>query len=1066
MQAGITMRFTGWLSATAFCFLALWCSTSIHAQEHPSPTSAEQYRTAVALQNRQMYDLAAKEWSAFLDANATDPLAANARYYLGVCCFQQSQFDKAEQNFAEVIKTYPNSELIADSMLNLGLAQFNLGQAGDKSAMRRAIKTLSTMREQRAASSEAKQATPYLAEAYYAVGELDEAISAFQQAAEQTTDEEQRAKILLGYGIALQDRDQPKRARQVFDTLLAIHPSAQISDEARMHRADTLWASGQRAEAEAEFVRLAQNPHCPFADYIRMRLASAQYGRKQFAQSARSYADVVARFPESEYVAEATVAAGKCHYLDASYDQARIWLERALRHGGATSLEATHWMARTDLARGDAAAALALIDAVLPKSTADPVQVELQIDRADALYELPGQRAAASQAYAAIADRFPQHEHAPYSRYMAALAAVEAEQFDLALRHVAEFLRQYHEDPLVPDVLAVAAESHLQNGEHAKAGKIYAQLLQDYSHSEDAERWRVRAALCANLADDHHRVITLLGGKTRQIKEAGLRGEACFLLGAAYLHMQDTRSAIRELKQSMAEAPSGAQTDRAMLLLAKGLRGSGELDQAQGVLTELAQRFPHSKILDRALLEQAELAANRGDHEQAETLYQQVIASYPDSPASLDAMYGWGWSLLHAEKFEIARQVFDKLLKQETRQDRQVDCYYARAVTMQQLGKTDLALQDLDRYLQTAPSELKRESLADANYLRGICLVQQSEVDKAIESFQTALRIDTAYPDADKVLYELAWAQQAAHQPQNAIRTFRQLARRYPHSGLAAEAAYRAAEADFAAQDYRRAARGFADASRRVSEVDAELNEQCRHKLGWSLFHLGEFDDALAVFRNQLQKMPSRPLAPDAQLMVGECLYQKKEFAAAGEAFQLGLGQTSTNDGLVTLALLHAGQAAGQQKQWQASIQRLDQLLQRFPESSHAPAAEYEKAWALQNLGNSDRAEPIFARLADAHQSLLGAKSRFMQGEIQFSQGNFEAAISTFFKVAYGFGHPDAPQELHEWQANALFEAARCCEATKRRDAARKLYRELVDSYPASDKTEDARRKLATINKP
>ena len=83
---------------------------------------------------------------------------------------------------------------------------------------------------------------------------------------------------------------------------------------------------------------------------------------------------------------------------------------------------------------------------------------------------------------------------------------------------------------------------------------------------------------------------------------------------------------------------------------------------------------------------------------------------------------------------------------------------------------------------------------------------------------------------------------------------------------------------------------------------------------------------------------------------------------------------------------------------------------------------------------------------------MIGAKARFMQGEIQFLRQDYDAAIRTFFKVAYGYGHPKSPQEFHEWQANAMFEAARCCESTKRLEAAQQLYNELIETHPDCDK--------------
>ena len=564
--------------------------------------------------------------------------------------------------------------------------------------------------------------------------------------------------------------------------------------------------------------------------------------------------------------------------------------------------------------------------------------------------------------YGDIAERFPEHEQAPHARYMAAYAAVDAEEFDQALQHVDEFIERYQEHELVPDMLALAAESKLQKGDHAEAGLVYKQLVRNHAGAADTDLWRVRAALCANLDDKHGDVIAVLRGRTRQIEDSSLKGEAYFLLGAAYFHKHDKHKAISQLQQSIAVAPRGAQTDRAMLLLAKALRETSQTDSAQRVLEDLIQQFPNSKVLDRALLQRAELLAGRGDHRQAAAAYEQLIESFADSRVTIDAIYGWGWSLIHAEKFDAAKQVFDKLLAVDAKHGRTADCHYARAVALQQLGQADAALRDVDRYLQSPRPRLEDSALADAHYLRGLCLATKKEFGAAISSFETALRADDEYADADKLLYEMAWAQQAAQRPEDAAETFQELARRFPRSDLAAEAVYRGAEADFAAGNYKAAARAFADAAERSNQGDVELQAQCLHRLGWSLYHLGRTEAALEAFQRQLQKFPSQSLAVDGQLMLGECRFKQQDFAGAWSAYQEGLDQTSTNEQLVAIALLHAGQAAAQAKQWQASIDRLDQLLQRFPDSTHGPTAQYEKAWALQNLGDIEQAEKLFAK--------------------------------------------------------------------------------------------------------
>jgi TolA-binding protein len=116
---------------------------------------------------------------------------------------------------------------------------------------------------------------------------------------------------------------------------------------------------------------------------------------------------------------------------------------------------------------------------------------------------------------------------------------------------------------------------------------------------------------------------------------------------------------------------------------------------------------------------------------------------------------------------------------------------------------------------------------------------------------------------------------------------------------------------------------------------------------------------------------------------------------------------------------------------------------------------ERGSAWYHQQQWDSAWRE--FEAVAEGRTDVLGARARFMLGEIQFARREYDDAVRTFFKVAYGYGDADAPPAFHSWQAEALFEAARCLEQTERFDSARRLYEELLQQFPDSPKATHAR---------
>src|SRR5690606_24487988 len=90
--------------------------------------------------------------------------------------------------------------------------------------------------------------------------------------------------------------------------------------------------------------------------------------------------------------------------------------------------------------------------------------------------------------------------------------------------------------------------------------------------------------------------------------------------------------------------------------------------------------------------------------------------------------------------------------------------------------------------------------------------------------------------------------------------------------------------------------------------------------------------------------------------------------------------------------------------------------------------ALYERGWAKQNLKKLDEAIADYEQAATKSRGEVGARARFMIGEIQFEQRQHDEAIKSFIRVMYGYGGENAPEEVKKWQGTAGYEAGRCAE--------------------------------------
>jgi cellulose synthase operon protein C len=991
------------------------------AQKSP-PAAVRQFRDCAAFQDRGVYDLAADEWERFLEQFPQDPLAAKAHHYLGMCRLLLKQYDAAAADFKFTIETYPKSELADASYLNLGLTQYSLAQAGQAAAYDEAIATFSALVAKFPQSKQVAEALHYLGESLYARGKKEAAARAYTE-------------------------------------LIVKHPSSPLRPDALYALGVTRQELGQHAEAGQTFDQFGKEfPKHPLRAEIVMRRAETSLSQGQFAEAAALYATVPEVFPESKYGPQAMLAAGNCFRRAGNLEAAEKWLTATLSSGGETNPEAAHWLARVKLKQQKPGDALTIVQDALPQSKGSSFAVDLLTDQADAVYDLDGRRGEAIGLYAAIAKNHPEHPLAPHALYRAALAALDQADYPSAKSYSEQYLHAYPSQPLAADAGWIGAEAALQLKQYDRAEKLYSQLVEENPAHADAGAWKLRRGLALLMQKKYSEVVATLVALAPELKSPDLVAQSQFLLGSAFHELQQHEPALRAFQASLAARPQGKQADETLLALAAVYRQLDNLPEATATLRRLLAEFPQSKFLDRATVQLGEYAAAMGDFDAAADYYRRVPQNWPHSALVANAQYGLASTQISRKDYSAAVQTLGALIDAHPQDAVAAKARYARALARERLQDYDAAQADLTAFLATNPPARER---LDALYVEGLCAAGSKQYAKAAEIFGAILSADPKFPSADKVLYQMAWSLKSADRPDESLSAFHRLASEHPDSPLAAESLFRQGEHFYEAAHYAAAVANYQAAL--AKHPPAELGEKAAHKLGWSYFKSGQFERAQAAFESQVAAQPRGALAADAQFMVAESLFGWKHFEAAHRAYQTSFEQLPGNREFQALAHLHAAQTAAELKAWAESLDLLDKGLNDFPESALRGDMLVEAGWAQQNLGKPDEAVKLFERTIAHSDREPAARARFMIGKIFFEKKEYKEAVRHFFKVAYGYGYPQAAESIRVWQAQAAYEAGRCFEALNRADQAKKSYREVVDRYPQSDQAPLAKSRLQAL---
>jgi tol-pal system protein YbgF len=97
----------------------------------PKGTPKEQYDFAYKLVRQGDYAKAEKAFLEFGNLHPEDPLAGNAKYWLGETFYVTQDFVQAADAFIGVVTSYPDSPKRPHSMLKLGMSLLSMGQKQD-----------------------------------------------------------------------------------------------------------------------------------------------------------------------------------------------------------------------------------------------------------------------------------------------------------------------------------------------------------------------------------------------------------------------------------------------------------------------------------------------------------------------------------------------------------------------------------------------------------------------------------------------------------------------------------------------------------------------------------------------------------------------------------------------------------------------------------------------------------------------------------------------------------------------------------------------------------------------
>jgi TolA-binding protein len=689
----------------------------------------------------------------------------------------------------------------------------------------------------------------------------------------------------------------------------------------------------------------------------------------------------------------------------------------------------------------------------------------------------------AARRYQVVLDRFPDFTYANLARYGVALAAYHKADFEKCLKTLEAIPQAERVDQLaqVPYLLAdcllrtapTRADDALAAGKMEEQLKSAAELLAGYIGSQPNDPQAADALLKLGLC--HQRLAGLFTQPPDRAKALG-----------------DARAAYEALAQRF---PKHALQPQAVFERAKCIALGGDKGNAMNELQRFAgDPLRNSAVAPLALLQLSSLL--REQHRAADAAkvlgqcrqqHEAALARDPERAAWVAVLqYQHGMALKEAARLDEARALFEQIAKQFAGRPEGIEALLRSSQCLREQGQVKLEAAQKARAAAGKPEQIVA---ADRAIDDGLRLV--AEAVQYLEGQADQLKQKQASPDIRaRMLYEAAWgcktladaqiaaarsrlqeellkrkqAEAAKRDPRSPPPTsvpeislsaipvqpaelkvralYKDLITSFPELPLAIHARFELAELLVERSEYDAALKLLGEALDK--EPSPELTDKIRIRLGFCHAARKDAQAALAQFDAVIQN-PKSPLAAEARYRAGEAMLELGNAAGAVKHLTPFRDQQPFQNlpGLSDRALLRLGQAYANLKQWDQSRQALETLVNRFGNSPWIYEARYSIGWAWQNQKQYDNAVTAYTQVTTGTATETAAKAQLQIGLCRLEQKRHPEAATALLVVPFTYDYP-------EWNAVALCEAARAFTELKQRDQAEKLLRRVIRDHPES----------------
>jgi len=968
---------------------------------------------------------------------------ADDQYAVAAGHYARQRWKFAAEEFRTLLKEYPNHPNVDRSVFFLAEALLQLGQ-------REEAETL--FRDYLKRDSAARLARPALfraAEAAYLSGKFDRAKTDLQRFLTQYRDDNLAAHVLAYLGQIALAEDDLGLAEESFRQSLNRFPQSPVQDECRVGLGRTLEKQGNTEEAERFFLAVAGKTASPFADDAQFYLGALQYALGRFPEAVETFVAFDSTLAESPRRSTARLGCGWALLkLDRPGEAESIFND--LQSDPKVGVEARYWLGMAQKAQKKWQVAARTLQEAAAAYPGHKLAPAMRFHAGDCLIHAGDMAGAIRRLDQAIDSAPPESEWIDDAVRGKIQVALKAGDHDRLEREVTRFAARFPNSPLKSDVRRMLGRSLLRRKLYDRA----ADVLEPLAHAGDAKRGLENQYLLSLAYEGlgRHREALATLAPVVDSATGRLRADAQLTRASLLMMLKRFDEAIPPLEAFLATRPTGDTAVRATGNLAICRARTGRVDQAKQIYAGLLQTHPGHELIVPIREQLAEAAYDADDTAWSGRLFESLAAENGSPESGLKGLSGLAWSQFQAGQLEEAAATFGRLLEKDPPPGMAAEAALVRGGILEELGRLDAALAMYDLAIrQSSESDRLPEALWAAAKLRD----HLGNDEEAASLYQRLASDYPQFPEIDAALYRWAWALSDLGRPDEACAVFERLQKEYPNSAYRADATYRLAEHAFNAHDYPSAQRQIAILL--AGNPGVQIRESALYLQGQIAAAEGKWDAARQSFQSVIEADPESPVRVLAEYQIAETTFRQGNSEEAAQRFRRLVQQTSNRDD-AWLAVVHLrlAQSLSAQKKWDEAYAAAAEIEPKYPGFKEQYEVDYVLGRCLANEADLEGARAAYQKVIRSPfgaKTETAAKAQLMIAESYYHQKDYETALRAYQALEILYDYP-------EWQAAAVFMAAKCHELLGEWKEAVELYERLLEVYPESRFREEATGRL------